>query len=186
MNIDLLRAHCLSLPQAAEKIQWENDLLFTIGGKIFAVTPLEPAPFVLTFKPDPEHRLELLEIEGVEPAPYLARAGWVSVRTWDVFRDSEWRDLAAESYRMVVSKLPKKLQAQLSQGTAGEAATPSSANTSRGNTRKGNSSSASGRATSPAKSKKATKKPKSAKKKVAKRSTAPKNVSAKKSAGRKR
>jgi predicted DNA-binding protein (MmcQ/YjbR family) len=114
MNLDLLRAYCLSLPHAAEKIQWENDLLFTIGEKIFAVTPLEPAPFVLTFKPDAEHRLELLEIDGVEPAPYLARAGWLSVRRWDVFRDSEWRELVTESYRMVLQKLPKKLQATIS------------------------------------------------------------------------
>lgn len=167
MNIDLLRAYCLSLPQAAEKIQWENDLLFTIGGKIFAVTPLEPAPFVLTLKPDPEHRLELLEIEGVEPAPYLARAGWVSVRTWDVFRDSEWRDLAAESYRMIVSKLPKKLQAQLSQGTAGQAATTSS-----GSTSKTRSSSTSSRAKSAAKG---------AKQKVTKKSAAQKSVAARKS-----
>jgi predicted DNA-binding protein (MmcQ/YjbR family) len=133
MNIDLLRAYCLSLPQAAEKIQWENDLLFTIGGKIFAVTPLEPAPFVLTFKPDPEHRLELLEIEGVEPAPYLARAGWVSVRTWDVFRDSEWREHVGESYRMVVSKLPKKLQAQLSPDAGDKATTGSKGSTSKRN-----------------------------------------------------
>lgn len=140
MNIDLVRAYCLSLPQAAEKIQWENDLLFTIGGKIFAVTPLEPAPFVLTFKPDPEHRLELLEIEGVEPAPYLARAGWVSIRRWDTFRDSEWRDLIAESYRMIVSKLPKKLQAQLSSGAGDK---PTTASTGAG--RKGTSPAASGK-----------------------------------------
>lgn len=139
MNIDSVRAYCLSLPQAAEKIQWENDLLFTIGGKIFAVTPLEPAPFVLTFKPDPEHRLELLEIEGVEPAPYLARAGWVSVRRWDNFRDSEWRDLIAESYRMIVSKLPKKVQAQLSSGAGDKGTTTSS-----GAARKGTSPVASG------------------------------------------
>ena len=166
MNIDLLRAYCLSLPQAAEKIQWENDLLFTIGGKIFAVTPLEPAPFVLTFKPDPEHRLELLEIEGVEPAPYLARAGWVSVRTWDVFRDSEWRDLAAESYRMIVSKLPKKLQGQLAQGTADKAAATSTRSTSKASSLSSSSRAKSGKA---------------ANKKVAKKSAAQKSVAARKS-----
>lgn len=118
MNLDSIRACCLALPHASEKVQWENDLLFTIGGKIFAVTPLEPAPFVLTFKPDPEHRLELLEMDGVEPAPYLARAGWVSVRRWDVFRDAEWRNLVSESYRMILAKLPKKLQASVADSTA--------------------------------------------------------------------
>jgi predicted DNA-binding protein (MmcQ/YjbR family) len=121
MNLESLRAYCLSLPHADEKVQWEDDLLFTIGGKIFVVTPLEPSRNVATLKPDPEHRLELLEMEGVEPAPYLARAGWVSVRDWNVLRDPEWRDLVSESYRMVLAKLPKKLQASLGgQATAPE------------------------------------------------------------------
>lgn len=117
MNLDALRAHCLSFPNAAEKVQWEDHLLFTIGGKMFVITSLEPAPFVATLKPDPEHRLELLEIEGVEPAPYLAHAGWISIRQWDTLRDPEWRNLVAESYRMVLAKLPKKTQAKLAGGS---------------------------------------------------------------------
>jgi predicted DNA-binding protein (MmcQ/YjbR family) len=112
MNLDSLRSHCLSLPYANEKVQWEDHLLFTIGGKMFVVTSFEPGPNVATLKPEPEHRLELLEREGIEPAPYLARAGWISVRDWDVLRDSEWRDLVSESYRMVLGKLPKRLQAR--------------------------------------------------------------------------
>src|SRR5438309_1366096 len=113
MNLDALRAYCLSLPHCAEKVQWEDHLLFTIGGKMFVITSFEPGPFVATLKPDPERRLELLEIEGVEPAPYLARAGWISIRQWDTLRDPEWRDLVSESYRMVLEKLPKKLQAAI-------------------------------------------------------------------------
>jgi predicted DNA-binding protein (MmcQ/YjbR family) len=120
MNLDSLRAHCLSFPNAAEKVQWEDHLLFTIGGKMFVITSFEPGPFVVTLKPDPEHRLELLEIEGVEPAPYLAKAGWISIRQWDSLRDAEWRELVAESYRMVLAKLPKKLQAKLA-GETGDA-----------------------------------------------------------------
>jgi predicted DNA-binding protein (MmcQ/YjbR family) len=122
MNLDALRAYCLSLPHTAEKVQWEDHLLFTIGGKMFVITSLEPAPFVATLKPDPEHRLELLETEGVEPAPYLARAGWVSIRGWETLRDSEWRDLVAESYRTIIEKLPKKLQASLSGDNASKTA----------------------------------------------------------------
>jgi predicted DNA-binding protein (MmcQ/YjbR family) len=122
MNLDALRAYCLSRPQCAEKVQWEDHLLFTIGGKMFVITSFEPGPFVATLKPDPERRLELLETEGVEPAPYLARAGWISVRQWETLRDPEWRDLISESYRMILAKLPKKLQATI----AGTAAHPSS------------------------------------------------------------
>jgi len=121
MNLDSIRAYCLSFPHAAEKIQWENHLLFTIGGKMFLITSLEPSPFVATLKPDPEHRFELLEMEGIEPAPYMARAGWVSIRRWDTLRDPEWRDLIAESYRMIFGKLTKKLQTSLSGDTPSKA-----------------------------------------------------------------
>ena len=44
MNVDWLRELCLSFPGATEQIQWGYDLVFKVGGKMFAVTPLEPAP----------------------------------------------------------------------------------------------------------------------------------------------
>src|ERR1700757_973250 len=43
MNIDQLRKICLSFPGVTEQIQWGDDLLFKVGGKMFAITPLEPA-----------------------------------------------------------------------------------------------------------------------------------------------
>src|SRR5436305_5288399 len=129
MNFDSLRAYCLSLAQCSEKVQWEDHLLFIIGGKMFVITSFEPGPFVATLKPDPEHRLELLEIEGVEAAPYLGHAGWISIRQWDTLRDPEWRDLVSESYRMVLAKLPKKLQATIAGTAAPQASQPGSAKT---------------------------------------------------------
>ena len=50
MNIDQLRKICLSFPGATEQIQWGDDLLFKVGGKMFAVTPLEPARLWLSLK----------------------------------------------------------------------------------------------------------------------------------------
>jgi predicted DNA-binding protein (MmcQ/YjbR family) len=43
MDIKSARAFCLSLPHAMEGVQWGNDLLFRIGGKIFAVMALDAA-----------------------------------------------------------------------------------------------------------------------------------------------
>ena len=42
MDVEWLRNICLAFPGATEQIQWGNDLLFKVGGKMFAVTPLEP------------------------------------------------------------------------------------------------------------------------------------------------
>jgi predicted DNA-binding protein (MmcQ/YjbR family) len=79
MTLDSIRAFCTSLPHVTEKVQWGDDLVFKVGGKMFCVAYLG-VPTHLSFRPSEEHRIELLEIEGVIPAPYMARAGWVSVR----------------------------------------------------------------------------------------------------------
>ncbi len=49
---------------------------FKIDGKLFAVTPLEPAPTKLSFKASPENFAELRQCPGIIPAPILrARNG---------------------------------------------------------------------------------------------------------------
>ena len=54
MTIDSVREYCLSLPHATESIQWGNDLVMKVGGKIFAVIVLEPAGVWISFKCTPE------------------------------------------------------------------------------------------------------------------------------------
>ncbi|HET9802086.1 MAG TPA: MmcQ/YjbR family DNA-binding protein [Candidatus Acidoferrum sp.] len=73
-SVESIRKLCLSFPHATEQVQWGYDLVFKIGGKMFAITPLEPAPVFLTFKATDESFAELTERQGIIPAPYLARA----------------------------------------------------------------------------------------------------------------
>ena len=108
MNVDWLREICLSFAGATEQIQWGSDLLFKIGGKMFAVTPLEPAPVCLSFKASPENFAELTERPNIIPAPYLARAQWVALETRDALPAEELARLLRDSYEMVFAKLPKK------------------------------------------------------------------------------
>lgn len=108
MNVDWLREVCLSFPGATEQIQWGSDLLFKVGGKMFAVTPLEPAPVCLSFKASPEDFAELTERPNIIPAPYLARAQWVALQTRDALPESELARLLRDSYDMVFAKLPRK------------------------------------------------------------------------------
>lgn len=74
MDIECLRRHCLSLPHVTEQVQWGDNLVFKVGGKMFAVAPLEPAEVWLSFKCSDEEFAELIERPGIIPAPYLARA----------------------------------------------------------------------------------------------------------------
>lgn len=119
MNTESVRQYCLSLPHSTETVQWGADLVFKIGGRMFAVMCLEPAPNVLSFKCTPESFYELQEIEGMIPAPYMARAQWLAMRSFAVLRDDELSDLLATSYRLVYQKLTKKQQAELASSTPG-------------------------------------------------------------------
>ena len=40
MNVDFVRDHCLSFPNAKESLQWGETLCFKVGGKIFATLSL--------------------------------------------------------------------------------------------------------------------------------------------------
>ena len=113
MNVDWLRGLCLSFPGATEQIQWGYDLVFKVGGKMFAVTPLEPAPVCLSFKASPENFAELTERPNIIPAPYLARAQWVALETRDAIPRDELARLIRESYDLVAAKLPKKIRESL-------------------------------------------------------------------------
>jgi predicted DNA-binding protein (MmcQ/YjbR family) len=118
MTIDQLRKLCLSFPGVTEHVQWEDDLLFKVGGKMFAIAPLEPAPVCLTLKADPEEFIELTERQGIIPAPYLARAKWIAIETWETLPQSELSALIRKSYDLVVANLPRKTRESLAQGKA--------------------------------------------------------------------
>lgn len=114
MDIESVRSFCLSLPNVDEKIQWGNDLLFRIGEKMFAVAALEPSHGVaLSFKCTPEKFAELVELDGVIPAPYMARHHWVGLERFDALPDRELKPLLKDAYQMVREKLPKKVLANL-------------------------------------------------------------------------
>jgi predicted DNA-binding protein (MmcQ/YjbR family) len=113
--LDWVRVFCLSLPHATEDVKWEHNLLFRIAGKIFCVANLEPGmgPSKIAFKCTPERFAELVEIEGIIPAPYMAHNHWVSMIEMDALRQPEIKALIRDSCQLVLAKLPKKTQAAL-------------------------------------------------------------------------
>jgi len=113
MNIDQLRELCLSFPGATEQVQWGDDLVFKVGGKMFAVTPLEPARLWLSLKADAQEFVDLTERPGVIPAPYLARAKWVAIESAQALPSWEVAVLLRKSYELVAAKLPRALRQSL-------------------------------------------------------------------------
>ncbi len=114
MDIEQVHAYCLSFPQVTEQILWGNDLVFKIGGKMFAVIGLDPASdHCLSFKSTPEKFAELIEEDGIVPAPYVARYHWVALERFNAVSEKELRALLRNAYDLVFEKLPKKTKASL-------------------------------------------------------------------------
>jgi predicted DNA-binding protein (MmcQ/YjbR family) len=113
MDIDWLRKTCIRFPNSTEQIQWGYDLVFKVGGKMFAIAPLEPARVCLTFKCSDESFAELTERPNIIPAPYLARAKWAALESSDAVGRAELAELLRASYHLVVAKLPKNMQEKL-------------------------------------------------------------------------
>jgi predicted DNA-binding protein (MmcQ/YjbR family) len=114
MDIESVRKFCLSLPHVTEDVQWESDLLFRIGNKMFAVVALDPtSDHRMSFKCTPETFAELTERDGIVPAPYVARYHWVALERFDVLPERELKELLKNAYRLILEKLPKKIRSGL-------------------------------------------------------------------------
>lgn len=113
MDIESVRAYCLALPHVTEDIQWKSDLLFRIGGKMFAVVSLDAnSDHRMSLKCTPEKFAELTERPGIVPAPYVARYHWVALEDFNALPAKELKSQLKIAYELVRDKLPAKIKKQ--------------------------------------------------------------------------
>jgi predicted DNA-binding protein (MmcQ/YjbR family) len=115
MTIDELRKICLALPAATEDVKWGNDLVFSVGAKMFCASSIEQ-PIQVAFKVDDDEFEELSQSTGFIPAPYMARAKWVMVTDPKRLSKKEWQDRIKKSYELVKAKLTAKTRKELGIG----------------------------------------------------------------------
>ncbi len=119
MDNERVREICLRLPHVAETVNWGHQLVFWvgdrgIGGKMFAMTDLDgTGTCVLLFHCGVERFHELLENDGIIPAPHLARAHWVGLERWDALRPREIEEELRCAHKLIYEKLPKRTKASL-------------------------------------------------------------------------
>ncbi len=128
MDAERIRAYLLTLPHAVETMQWGANLVFwvgdkAIGGKMFALVNLDnlnsdqgqqqKTSAVISYAAGPERYPELLEVEGIFPAPYMARIFWVAAEHWSVFRAPQWEQELRAAHRLTLAKLPPRTRAVL-------------------------------------------------------------------------
>lgn len=116
MTISEIREICLTFPGVTEDIKWSDHLCFNIGGKMFLVTAPDNVPVSASFKTSDEDFEMLPNRPGFIPAPYLARNKWIFVDDISRFSNKEWQKYLQLSYKLIVSKLSKKLQSEITGG----------------------------------------------------------------------
>ncbi|GIZ11741.1 MmcQ/YjbR family DNA-binding protein [Pseudomonas sp. NCCP-436] len=101
---------CRALPGAQEDLKWGSNRVFSVyESKMFAI--LDISGERLAFKVNPELFLGYVDRPGIRPAPYLARAHWISMSVPHLpLTELELRHLLIASHQQVVRRLPKRMQ----------------------------------------------------------------------------
>ncbi len=104
-------------PGVARAVKWEVDIVYSVTRHMFVVQcmlGLERGR--LSFKVEPERFLELSDLPGMMPAPYVGRAFWISVTEPERFSNAELSSHIRRSYELIVESLSAKAQAALAAG----------------------------------------------------------------------
>jgi predicted DNA-binding protein (MmcQ/YjbR family) len=106
--------YCLAKPGAWEDQPWEGDSVVKVGPKIFAflgsATDGPGGSVGVKCGANRDMADEWLRRypEDASVMAYIGRSGWNSLRYGGAIPDDEVLEAIDESYRLVVSKLPKK------------------------------------------------------------------------------
>ncbi len=108
-------AYCKSLPATTHVIQWGGASVWKVGGKIFAIAPnvAEGEAQPISFKVSDFAYEVLTQLDGITPAPYLARAKWVQLVQPNALSKTDLEDHLKEAHELIAAKLTKTLRKEL-------------------------------------------------------------------------
>jgi hypothetical protein len=117
MDIESVRAYCLSKPQVTEDFPFdETTLVFRLMNKIFACVDLE-RPDSLTLKCDADYAVELRDRYAcIEGAWHWNKKYWNQLPLDGELPDALVRSLIDHAYGEIVKKLPRKQRDMLAEG----------------------------------------------------------------------
>lgn len=113
MYVDEVRAFALSLPSVTEDFPFDEETLaLRIGGKIFALMPLEKSGKI-NLKCDPERAILLREeYEAIQPGYHMNKKMWNTV-DFSQIPPKLTRELIEHSYTLVRDSLSRKIRTEL-------------------------------------------------------------------------
>jgi predicted DNA-binding protein (MmcQ/YjbR family) len=109
---DPLYELCRSLPGTTEDVKWGSNLIFSVGGKMYAGFQL-PEGEPVGLKVDEALFASLVRRPGISPAPYLAKHSWVELESRAALAAPELRALLRAAHERVAAGLPRKRRAEL-------------------------------------------------------------------------
>jgi predicted DNA-binding protein (MmcQ/YjbR family) len=106
---------CTGMPGAAEDYPFGDGVaVFKVGGRIFALVPLEGDPASVSLKADPGLALELrARYPAVRPGYHLNKRHWNTVDLDGSVDDGELEWMISHSYELIVARLPRAVRASL-------------------------------------------------------------------------
>ena len=115
MTRDEVLELCAGLPAAVEDYPFGDGVaVFKVGGRMFALVPLEGSPGSVNLKCDPGLALELRDrYPSVRPGYHQNKRHWNTVELDSSIDDDEIRWMIDHSYDLVVRSLPRAVRAVL-------------------------------------------------------------------------
>jgi len=117
MHLEDILSFCLKLKGTTEHFPFDNrTLVFKVMGKMYALIDVE-SPDSINLKCDPELAIELRErYASVQPGYHMSKKHWNTVLLNGELSSKELEMMIVNSYDLIISSLPKKLQNELSAG----------------------------------------------------------------------
>jgi predicted DNA-binding protein (MmcQ/YjbR family) len=115
MDASALRSWCLRHAGAIEDFPFGPETsVFKVSGRMFALSALDSTPLKVSVKCEPELAVALRDsYPAIGPGYHLNKRHWNTITLDGSLPDQLVRDLIEDSYDLVVSALPKRVQEQL-------------------------------------------------------------------------
>jgi predicted DNA-binding protein (MmcQ/YjbR family) len=109
MTRDEILDLCATFPGAVEDYPFGDGVaVFKVGGRMFALVPLDDGTGRVNLKCDPELAHEFRAMyAAVRPGYHQNKRHWNTVELDGSIEDDELREMVDHSYELVVSRLPR-------------------------------------------------------------------------------
>ena len=117
MNIEELRDFCLSLKGTEENCPWTQPqyqmlITFSVAGKWYCLADIDEKRINVKCPTDKIPEMQA-HYNGCVPAWHMNKTHWLGVNLESDVPDEVIRQLLTEGHQLIVSRLPKKIKAEL-------------------------------------------------------------------------